>query len=152
MSKSKYPTPQDDAIASNWFEYLVEAFPHHTDYGGVVWHGTYISWMEEARIVALRSVDVGYDQLVALGFELPVVQLEIRYHQFVHMGDRLRIKHRISDLKGVRIPWEFKVESLDGSQCYVTAKTTLVVINRQTGKIQRRWPGILSDAMAKLTH
>ncbi len=33
-------------LADGWFEYIVRVHPHHTDYGGVVWHGTYIAWME----------------------------------------------------------------------------------------------------------
>ena len=36
--------------SENWFEYPVRVQPHHTDYAGVVWHGAYIAWMEEARI------------------------------------------------------------------------------------------------------
>ncbi|EDZ94318.1 MAG: thioesterase family protein [Limnospira sp. PMC 1291.21] len=151
MSRLEYPSSQDQPTkTSNWFEYLVEVFPHQTDYAGAVWHGTYVGWMEEARIGALRSVGVGYDQLVALGFELPVVELEIRYHQFVHMGDRIKVKNRIAGLTKVRIPWEFEIESLDGSQRYVSATTTLVVIDRQTGKIRRQWPPILNEAIAKL--
>ncbi|NEO28658.1 MAG: acyl-CoA thioesterase, partial [Kamptonema sp. SIO4C4] len=39
-----------------WYEYLVKAQPHHTDYAGVVWHGSYISWLEEARVECLRSI------------------------------------------------------------------------------------------------
>jgi acyl-CoA thioester hydrolase len=40
----------------NWFEYAIRAQPHHTDYSGVVWHGSYITWMEEARVECLEAV------------------------------------------------------------------------------------------------
>ena len=40
----------------SWFEYPVRVQPHHTDYAGVVWHGTYLTWMEEARVECLRSI------------------------------------------------------------------------------------------------
>ncbi|MCZ0899091.1 acyl-CoA thioesterase, partial [Microcoleus sp. HI-ES] len=36
--------------SEGWFEYLVRVYPHHTDYSGVVWHGTYLAWREEARV------------------------------------------------------------------------------------------------------
>ena len=38
------------AREQTWFEYPVKAQPHHTDYAGIVWHGTYLTWMEEARV------------------------------------------------------------------------------------------------------
>jgi len=47
------PTSALDNLSSpefeNWFEYPVRVQPHHTDYAGLVWHGSYIAWMEEAR-------------------------------------------------------------------------------------------------------
>ncbi|MEM9979094.1 MAG: acyl-CoA thioesterase, partial [Cyanobacteria bacterium P01_D01_bin.2] len=29
-------------MANRWFDYGFRVQPHHTDYAGVVWHGTYI--------------------------------------------------------------------------------------------------------------
>lgn len=72
----------------NWFEYPVRAQPHHTDYAGIVWHGTYLTWMEEARVECLRSIGIEFADLVALGCDLPVVELSIRYHRSVQLGDR----------------------------------------------------------------
>ena len=48
------------AETEHWFEYPVIAQPHHTDYGGVVWHGTYLTWMESARVECLRSIGVNF--------------------------------------------------------------------------------------------
>ncbi|NEQ11944.1 MAG: acyl-CoA thioesterase, partial [Moorea sp. SIO4E2] len=30
------------ATTAKWFDYPVRVHPHHTDYAGIVWHGTYI--------------------------------------------------------------------------------------------------------------
>jgi acyl-CoA thioesterase FadM len=59
--------------AEGWLEYPVIVQPHHTDYAGVVWHGTYLAWMEEARVAALRTVGVEFADLVAMGCDLPVI-------------------------------------------------------------------------------
>ena len=67
--------------SNHWFEYVVRAQPHHTDYAGIVWHGSYLAWMEEARVECLRSIGIEFADLVALGCDLPVVELSIRYHQ-----------------------------------------------------------------------
>jgi acyl-CoA thioester hydrolase len=73
-----------------WFEYLVRVYPHHTDYSGAVWHGTYLAWMEEARVESLRSIGIEYADWVAQGLELPVVELSLRYHRVVQMGQAVK--------------------------------------------------------------
>lgn len=40
----------------DWFEYPIRVQPHHTDYAGIAWHGSYIAWMEEARVEDRKSV------------------------------------------------------------------------------------------------
>ncbi|CAD5945791.1 Putative esterase sll0410 [Planktothrix tepida] len=149
------PFPQsrlstDTASEQPWFDYIVRVFPHHTDYGGIVWHGTYLSWLEEARVERLRLTGLEYHTLVEIGCELPVVYLNIRYHQPVKMGMEIVVKSRILPTKGVRLPWEYRIESLDGQCLYLTAQVTLVPIDRQTGKIMRCLPPVLQASLAQL--
>lgn len=139
------------AIAGNWFDYPVTAHPHHADYSGVVWHGSYIAWMEEARIECLRSIGVAFADLVALGCDLPVVELAIRYHQALRMGMSAIVKTRMVDLAGVRINWDYQIQSADGQELYVTARITLVAVDREKGKILRQLPPTVKDALLKLT-
>ncbi|MBW4575532.1 MAG: acyl-CoA thioesterase [Aphanothece sp. CMT-3BRIN-NPC111] len=134
----------------NWFEYPVRAHPHHTDYAGVVWHGSYIAWMEEARVECLRSIGIDYADLVALGCELPVVELSLRYHRTLQMGMTAVVKTRMADMKGVRINWDHQIQSLDGENLYVTAQVTLVAVDREKGKILRQLPSAVKDALVKL--
>lgn len=132
-----------------WFTYPIKPHPHHTDYAGVVWHGSYISWMEEARIEYLHSVGVDFADLVALGCDLPVVSLAIRYHRPMLLGTVALLKVRIADFSGVRINWEHRIESKDGKELYFTAQVTLVPVDREKGKIMRKLPPVLQAALAK---
>lgn len=133
-----------------WFEYSVRAQPHHTDYAGIVWHGSYIAWMEEARVECLRSIGIEFADLVALGCDLPVVELSIRYHRQIQLGMATVVKTRIAEVSGVRINWDYQIHSLDGQQLYVTARVTLVAVNREKGKIMRQLPPVIKDAFARL--
>lgn len=139
------------ATSDNWFEYIVRAHPHHTDYGGIVWHGSYVTWMEEARVECLRSIGVEFADLVALGCDLPVVELSIRYHRSVLMGMTVAVRTRMEEITGVRISWEYKIQSLDGQENFVTAKVVLVAVDREKGKIMRQLPDNVRDALARLT-
>lgn len=139
------------ATPENWFDYLVRAQPHHTDYAGIVWHGTYVAWMEEARVECLRSIGVDFADLVALGCDLPVVELSLRYHRPIRMGMSAMVKTRMADMEGVRINWDYQIQSLDGQELYLTGRVTLVAVDREKGKILRQLPTAVRDALVKLS-
>ena len=135
--------------SQDWFEYPVKVHPHHTDYAGVVWHGTYITWMEEARVEALRSLGIEYADLVAMGCELPVVDLSIRYHRSLKMGAEAIIRTRMMEMHGIRINWEYEIQSIDRTVTHVTAQVTLVAVDIVKGKILRQLPAEITDALKR---
>jgi acyl-CoA thioester hydrolase len=137
--------------SEGWFEYLVRVFPHHTDYSGAVWHGTYLAWMEEARVESLRSLGIEYADWVAQGLELPVVELSLRYHRTVQMGQAVAVRTRMTAGDGVRLLWDYEIRSADGKELYVTAQVTLVGVDLEKGKIIRQLPPALKEALARLS-
>jgi acyl-CoA thioester hydrolase len=132
-----------------WFNYVIRVQPHHTDYAGVVWHGTYVSWMEEARIDALRQLGIEFADLVQMGCDLPVVELSLAYHQAITLGEQVRVATRLNRLVKVRQYWEQSVYREHHSQPCVTAQVTLVPVDRQRGRILRRLPAPLQAAIAQ---
>lgn len=147
---SALDNPSTDEFG-NWFEYPVRVQPHQTDYAGVVWHGSYLAWMEEARIECLRSIGIEFADLVAIGCDLPVVELSVRYHRSIQLGMAAVVKTRMAEVTGVRINWDYAIVSTDGQQLYVTAKVTLVALDRERGKIMRQLPPSFKDALAKIS-
>lgn len=143
--------PLGQKSAGGWFEYPVRAYPHHTDYAGIVWHGTYLTWMEEARVESLRAIGVNFAEIVALGCDLPVVELALRYHKPMRMGTDGVIKTRMLEMDGVRLNWEYQIQSLDGQELYVTGVVTLVAVDIEKGRIMRRLPDSVKDALVKLS-
>lgn len=134
-----------------WFEYPIKVHPHHTDYAGIVWHGTYLTWMEEARVECLRSLGIEFSDLVALGCDLPVVELSVRYHRSLQMGMPAIVKTRMSNFEGVRLNWDYQILSPDGQQLYLTSRVTLVAMDRDKGKILRQLPPAVKDALIRLS-
>lgn len=137
------------ATVEKWFEYPIIAHPHHTDYAGIVWHGNYLTWMEEARVEYLRSLGINYADLVNLGCDLPVIEINIRYHQSMKMGDRGIVKTRMNDIEGVKIHWDYEITAEESPLIYVSGRVTLVTIDREKGKIMRQLPPLLKEALVK---
>ena len=105
--------------------------------------------MEETRVEALRSLGIDYADLVALGCELPVVDLSIRYHQGLKMGAEAIVRARMMEMKGVRINWEYEIKSLDRTITHLTATVTLVAVDREKGKILRQLPEAVKDVLTR---
>lgn len=139
-------------LSSNWFEYPVRVQPHHTDYAGVVWHGSYLEWMEAARIAMFRNVGVEYADLVKLGCDLPVIDLSLRYQKVIRMGEAAIVKSRISKFEKVRLYWDQHIFSVDAKKPNVVGAVMLVPCQTDTGRILRHPPQILQDAIEQLLH
>ena len=62
----------------NNLEYLVQYAD--TDAYGVVWHGTYLRWMEAGRVGWLLDKGIRIDELARdFGIVMPVVDIKIKY-------------------------------------------------------------------------
>jgi acyl-CoA thioester hydrolase len=133
-----------------WFDYPVIVQPHHTDYAGVVWHGSYIAWLEEARMAALSKVGIEFATLVEMGCDLPVIHLALNYRKFVKMGDRVRVRTRLERLEKVRFIWTQNVCDLETAQCFATGHIVLVAVDRDNRRILRSFPPLLQSAIARL--
>ena len=146
--------PSLRATTEKWFEYPITAYPHHTDYAGIVWHGSYLTWMEQARVEYLRALGIEYSELVNSGCDLPVIEINLRYHQAMRMGERAIVKTRMNNIEGVRIHWDYQIESFPNNfpehRIYVSGRITLVTVDRDKGKIMRALPHMLKDALVKL--
>ena len=66
--------------------------PQHTDHHGVMWHGSYLNFLEEGRIDALNKVGMSYSKLSKEGFAIPVTSIKINYKiAFIH-GEKFLLK------------------------------------------------------------
>jgi acyl-CoA thioester hydrolase len=141
-----------NAVNDNWFEYPITVYPHHTDYGGVVWHGAYVTWMEQSRIECMKSIGIDFASLVEMGCDLPVVEMSLRYHRALQMGETAVVKCKVQNLDGVRIKWDYEIQSVDQAITYTTATVALVAVDVEKGKIMRQLPANVKDAIVRLAN
>ncbi len=127
--------------------------PQHTDHAGVMWHGAYLGWLEEARIEALGAVGLPYSELSARGLELPVVSLAIDYRQALLHGDAVELCSLVLPRQGVKLPWHTSLFRPGGGLA-ATARVELVLVDLSAGPSQRRllrhWPADLNGALEAL--
>ena len=145
------PTP-DPWLARGW-RLRRRVLPQHTDHAGVMWHGAYVAWLEEARVEALAAVGLAYSDLAARGLELPVVSLAIDYRRALRHGERVEIRSQALPRRGLRFPWRSLL--LDGAGGMAAeARVDLVAVAMEgpggPARLLRRLPEDLERAMAAL--
>jgi len=123
--------------------------PQHTDHGGVMWHGAYVGWLEEARVEALSETGCSYEMMVSGGLEMPVVQLQIRYRHALRLGDEVVLTSVSSAQKGVRWPWLTRF--VRNGVCVAEASVELVLVSvRPDRRVLRRPPEAVALAFRTL--
>ena len=108
--------------------------PQHTDHAGVMWHGAYVNWLEEARINALREVGLPYKVLSEEGFELPVVSLNINYIRAIFHGQSVLLESFSLPRKLARWPWT--TNFICDGVVVAKANVNLVLVKRSREKNQ----------------
>jgi len=90
-------------------ETIVRVRYAETDMMGIVYHGSYIPWLECARIQLLDDIGCPYREMETLGVKLPVVELNCRYREPARFDDRVRVVAEIEDRPRARITIRYKL-------------------------------------------
>ena len=121
------------------WEFKKSVLPQHVDHAGVMWHGTYLNWLEEARIDSLNKAGISYIELLKKGYEMPVYDLQIKYHKPLKIGDKITIKSVFDINKGPKIKINSKFyckNDIFSTEAFLD----LVLIDKKTFKIIRKRP------------
>jgi len=120
--------------------------PQHTDHAGVMWHGAYVAWLEEARVEALAAAGLSYSAMAGMGLEMPVVSMTVAYRRSIRHGDQIVLESQCGSQSGVRWPWRSRFV-LDG-QVMADARVELVIVG--DGRLLRQPPDAIRPALNAL--
>ena len=104
-----------------------------TDQMGFVYHGHFATWLEIARVEALRNVGVSYRELEEEGILMPVLDLQLHFLQPAKYDQVLRVVASVPEMPRVKI--RFSYEIFNEEDCKICeASTTLVFLQRSSMK------------------
>ena len=131
------------------WELKKKVLPQHTDHAGVVWHGTYLNWLEESRIDSIGKAGIKYIELLNRGFEMPVYKIEIKYLMPIMIGDEIIVKSSFITNKGPVIKVNSTFNNLR-NKIHAKASIDIVLINKKTFKVVRKRPLFLEHCLNNL--
>ena len=128
-----------------------KVLPQHTDHAGVMWHGAYLDWLEEARIDSLFQVGISYADLSLEGYEMPVVDLRIKYLRALKHGENVVLKSRLLPRKGVKSQWQTLFLKENGEWA-AEALVVLVLVERVKSDVRvlRKTPDHIAKAFSDI--
>lgn len=116
-----------------------------TDMMGVVYHGSYLPWLEVARTDMFRNKGLSYRKLEDNGFSLPVLSIAVKYHRPAVYDDVIEISVCLKERPRLRIKLEYELKR--GDELIATASTEHAFIDKSG--YPTRPPTDFTELMAK---
>ena len=103
-----------------------------TDQMGLVHHGSYINYFEEARISWISNLGFSYSEMEKSGIILPVSKLNVSYLRPAYFDDELVVNVELAELPTSRLIFNYTIKNID--EIVVTGTTVLAFLNKETKK------------------
>ena len=122
-----------------------KVFYSDTDAYGVVWHGSYLRWLEMGRVELCAMMGHSIAELTAQDILLPVVNINLKYKASARMEDVLVIETEISEFKGFTVTFKQCIKSKETGKIFIEADVVVVAIH-EDGKLYRRMPDVIAKS------
>ena len=114
----------------------------------VAWHGHYVDWMEVGRNNLAGRFDLDPFQLLAGGYLVPVVALELKFLRPARFNDELTICTSLRRSEAANFEFDTGIIGPDGLKC-ATGLITLALTDRD-GVLQFRLPALIAERVERL--
>lgn len=122
-----------------------KVFYSDTDAYGVVWHGSYLRWLEMGRVGLCEMMGHNLVDLLAQDIVLPVTNLNIKYKMSAKLNDDMIIETEISEFNGFIVKFKQFIKSAQTRKVYIEAEVSVVAVTNG-GKLYRKMPDVLANS------
>lgn len=107
-------------------EHTVKVRFAEVDSMGVVWHGSYVNFLEDARETFGAKYGIGYMSVFKNGFFIPIVKMDIDYKTFARYEDDLVVKIKFVNSPAAKLIFEYEIINTQTKKTILKAKTIQV--------------------------
>jgi acyl-CoA thioester hydrolase len=142
-------SPLGRRTADGWWELRVRVRFSEVDSYGVVWHGRYLAWFEEARNDLARGYGFTPSVLAAHGYQLPVREVSMIFKSPAGLDDEVLVGIRFRPSETALIEFEYRVVEAGQGRLMVTGRTRQVV-TRTDHELLLAYPRVIRQALDRL--
>lgn len=124
----------------------VEVGFNDVDMVGVVWHGHYLRYIENARWALMNQLGYGLERMVESGFAWPIIELHAKYISPARFGDRLRARASLVEWES-RLALNYLISRTDDGARIARARTVQVAVDVHSGELQFATPPDFTDCV-----
>ena len=125
-----------------------EVYYADTDCYGVVWHGTYVRYCEQARTDFVAKLSKGMKYFEDNNIATPIVDLHIKYKNFAKIHDVLDIETTVEKITPLRATMLQKITNKATGE-EVAEVTVDFVCTDSNGKLYRRMPSEMTEMLER---
>ncbi len=122
-----------------------KVFYSDTDAYGVVWHGSYLRWLEMGRVYYCEKCGLFLRELEAQDIVMPVAEMNVKYKQSAKLDDNILINTKITSTGRFYIDFYQEITDESQKKTYIEATFRVVAINKG-GKLYRSLPEQIKKA------
>ena len=126
----------------------IKVYYADTDCYGVVWHGSYVRFCEQARTDFVEKVYKGMKYFEDNNIATPIVGLNIKYKNFAKIHDVLDIETTVEKITPLRATMLQKITNKKTGE-EVADVTVDFVCTDMSGKLYRRMPEEMIEMLEK---
>lgn len=97
---------------------------------GIVWHGSYAKYFEDAREEFGKKYNFGYLRIFGEGFYAPLVNLDFSYKKPLVYGDKAIVEIYFKNTEAAKICFEYKIFNAKDSSLIATGKSIQVFLDK----------------------
>ncbi|MBQ9149949.1 acyl-CoA thioesterase [bacterium] len=116
-----------------------KVFYSDTDAYGVVWHGSYLRWLEMGRVMLCEQAGYKLSQLEQEDIVLPVAEINIKYKNSAKLEDEIIIETQVIDKGRFYVTFQQTIKDEKSDKVYIEATVKVVAVNK-SGKLYRSLP------------
>ena len=125
----------------NKIEYKVQYAD--TDAYGVVWHGTYLRWMEAGRVEWLFQNGIRIDEMARdFGIVMPVVEINIKYKYPAKLMNNVVVSTVVKSCTCASVTFEQVIKIKETGKICTIAEVKATALDRE-GKVMRDMAGLI---------
>ncbi|HOE04510.1 MAG TPA: thioesterase family protein [Bacteroidales bacterium] len=98
---------------------------------GIVWHGSYAKYFEDAREEFGKKYNLGYLRIFGEGFYSPLVNLDFSYKHPLVYGDKARVEIVYKPVAAAKICFSYRIVSCKDGSLIATGSSVQVFLDRE---------------------
>ena len=111
-----------------------------TDAMGVVWHGNYLKYFEDAREAFGKRHKLCYLDIYSKGYFTPIVKSEIDYKSPMHYGEKAKVMVKLIYTPSAKIIFEYEIINQTTQKICAVGRTIQIFLHSKTRILELNKP------------